>query len=287
MMSGKQNAESVQRSPIVPESSRISVKPPFERPSIVRSMIATSPQQGGSESKKDGGSNRRSNDKKITVLIVDDERTFGEALELALEREKDVTVVDVSTDGDEAVIAAGKFHPDVVLMDVGMPRMNGLEATRKIKEANPESRVVLLSGREDEYLLARAVQAGATGLLKKTEAVVDLVSMVRRAYRGEPVLDDQEVEQALRHMRHRRDQDADVIARLNRLTPRELEILQLMAAGKSPPQIAATLGMSPGTLRTHTKHFITKLAVHSKMEALVLAIRHGKVATIDLTEEPE
>jgi DNA-binding NarL/FixJ family response regulator len=252
---------------------------------MTQSMVTTSPERGGPKSTADGSSPRRSSDKKISVLIVDDERTFGEALELALEREKDVQVVDVSTGGDEAVRAAGKLHPDIVLMDVGMPGMNGLEATRRIKEATPEARVLLLSGQEDEYLLARAVQAGATGLLSKTEAVAEVVTSVRRAHRGEPLLDEDEVELALRHLRHRRDQDADAVARLARLTNRELEILQLMAAGKSPSQIAETLGMSPGTLRTHTQNFITKLAVHSKMEALVLAIRHGKVATVDVTED--
>jgi DNA-binding NarL/FixJ family response regulator len=121
----------------------------------------------------------------ITVLIVDDERTFGEALELALSHEEDLLIVDVATDGTQAVRSADRLHPDVVLMDVAMPGMNGIEATRRIKEADPNARIVVLSGHDDEHLLARAVQAGATGMLRKTEAVVNVASTVRRAHRGE------------------------------------------------------------------------------------------------------
>jgi DNA-binding NarL/FixJ family response regulator len=222
--------------------------------------------------------------KPITVLIVDDERTFGEALEVALDREKDLRVVHVATDGPEAVASATEFHPDVVLMDVSMPGMNGLEATRQIKQCDPEAAVVILSGHDDEYMLARAVQAGAAGLLRKTQAVGDVASTVRRVHRGEAIHDQSEVERAQRRLRHRRDVDGDVKGRLERLTPREIQILEAMAAGRQPEEIAAELGMSPNTLRTHTQNVLTKLRVHSKMEALVLAIRHGTVATVDLTE---
>jgi DNA-binding NarL/FixJ family response regulator len=134
-------------------------------------------------------------------------------------------------------------------------------------------------------LLARAVQAGAAGLLRKTEAVVNVASSVRRAYRGEPIHDEDEIEAAMRRLRHRRDRDGDIKQRLERLTPRETQILQEMAAGSSPEHIAKELGMSPHTLRTHTQNILTKLGVHSKMEALVLAIRHGKVTTVDVTQD--
>jgi DNA-binding NarL/FixJ family response regulator len=225
--------------------------------------------------------------KPIKVLIVDDQRTFGEALQLALGREADLHVVDVVTDGSSALAAVNQLKPDVILMDVAMPGMGGIEATRRIKDADPDAQVLILSGYEDDLLLARAFQAGAIGLLRKTEAVLDVGAAVRQAHRGEPLNDEKEVEGALRRLRHRRDQDASAENRLSRLTPRELEILQHMATGKPSERIARDLGMSPHTLRTHTQNIITKLGVHSKLEALVLAIRHGKVATIDVSGEHE
>jgi DNA-binding NarL/FixJ family response regulator len=223
----------------------------------------------------------------IKVLIVDDQRTFGEALQLALSKEKDMQVVDVVTDGDSAVEAAAEYRPDVVLMDVAMPGMSGIEATRRIKDADPEAHVLILSGYEDELLLARAVQAGALGLIRKTEAVLDLARSVRRANKGETLHQEDEIEGALRRLRHRRDQDSSAEQRLARLTPREVEILQSMARGLPPESIARDLGMSPHTQRTHTQNIITKLGVHSKLEALVLAIRHGRVATLDVTNDPD
>jgi two-component system NarL family response regulator len=229
----------------------------------------------------------REGERPITVLIVDDERTFGEALQLALRHERDLLVVDVATDGETAVRAVDAHHPDVVLMDVAMPGMSGIEVTRRIKEIDPDAQVLILSGHEDPLLLARAVQAGAVGLLRKTEAVVEVASSVRRAYRGEPIHDEDELESALRRLRHRRAADADARQRLERLTPRERQILERMATGASAPDIARALGMSPHTLRTHTQNILTKLGVHSKMEALVLAIRHGVVTTVDVSEDVE
>jgi DNA-binding NarL/FixJ family response regulator len=220
----------------------------------------------------------------ITILIVDDERTFGEALEVALDREEDLQILEVATDGADAIRLVRERQPDVVIMDVSMPGMNGIEATRRILETKPDTAVLVLSGHEDEHLLARAVQAGAAGLLRKTEAVEDVADSIRKAHQGEPLHDDDDLERAMRRLRHRRDADDDARRRLDRLTPRETEILELMARGMTPEEIATSLKMSPNTLRTHTQNVLTKLGVHSKMEALVLAIRHGKVATIDLTE---
>ncbi len=222
------------------------------------------------------------NDKRIKVLIVDDHLTFAEALQLALDKEKDLRVVDVVTDGSSAVQAVNEHRPDVVLMDAAMPGMDGIETTRRIKETEPEAQVVVLSGHESELLLARAVQAGASGCLPKTEGLVNVAETVRQAHRGEPLHDQEVVDLALRRLRHRREQADTIEQRLARLTPREVEILQHMAEGHSSERIASDLGMSPHTLRTHTQNILTKLGVHSKLEALVFAIRHGKVATIDI-----
>lgn len=219
----------------------------------------------------------RSPQSTIKVLIVDDQRTFGEALSLALAKEKDLRVIDVVTDGETAVQVNEEEHPDVVLMDLAMPGMDGIEATRRIVEENENAHVILLTGHVGDLTTARAAQAGASGCLPKTEAVIDLAGAVRKANAGESLMDPEEVEASLRRLRHRRKQEATIEQRLERLTPRELEILQLIADGVASDEIAPTLGVSPHTLRTHLQNVLTKLKVHSKLDAVVLAIRHGKI----------
>jgi DNA-binding NarL/FixJ family response regulator len=219
----------------------------------------------------------------IRVMIADDHRSFGEALQIALDKEQDLAVIDIVTDGNEAVRAAATEHPDVVLMDLQMPGLDGIEATRRIRDEGLESAVIILTGTEDDVGLARAVQAGAKGVLRKTEPVIDLASAIRRAHRGEPLHRVAEVESSLRRLRQRRATDAELERRLARLTPREVQILQQMADGHGPEQIAEELGMSRHTLRTHTQNILTKLGVHSKIEAVVAAIRFGVVHTDAVT----
>jgi DNA-binding NarL/FixJ family response regulator len=223
----------------------------------------------------------------ITVVIADDHRSFGEALEVALDREQDLTVIEVVTDGTTAVEAAERDHPDVMLVDLQMPGLDGIEATRRIHEGNRGTAVIILSGQDDEVSLARAIQAGARGFLPKSEAVIDVADAIRRAHRGEPLHTSAEVEESLRKLRRRRAADGNLEQRIERLTPRELQILQLMADGETPEKIAEELGMSRHTLRTHTQNVLTKLGVHSKLDAIVAAIRYGKVHTTDVAPEGE
>jgi DNA-binding NarL/FixJ family response regulator len=229
----------------------------------------------------------RSPSEHIRVVIADDHRSFGEALQIALDQEHDLTVIELVTDGVEAVRTATQEHPDVVLMDLQMPGIDGIEATRRIREVGGESAIIILTGNEDEAGLARAVQAGARGFLLKTEPVQDLAQAIRRAHRGEPLHEVTDVESSLRRLRTRRVADMDLERRLARLTPREIEILQRMADGLGPEQIAEQLGMSRHTLRTHTQNILTKLGVHSKIEAVVAAIRVAKVRTDDVSSDPE
>ena len=221
----------------------------------------------------------------ITVVIADDHRSFGEALEVALDKERDLRVIEVVTDGQSAIDSASKEHPDIVLMDLQMPGVDGIEATRRIHDETAGTAVIILSGQADEISLARAIQAGARGYLNKTEAVVGLADAIRRAHRGEPLHTSAEVEESLKRLRRRRAQDGNLSQRIERLTPRELEILQRMADGDTPETIATELGMSKHTLRTHTQNVLTKLGVHSKLDAIVAAIRYGKVRTVDVTPE--
>ena len=219
----------------------------------------------------------------ITVVIADDHRSFGEALEVALDKEQDLRVIEVVTDGEAAVETASKEQPDIVLMDLQMPGVDGIEATRRIHDESTGTMVIILSGQNDDISLARAIQAGARGYLRKTEAVGGLADAIRRAYRGEPLHTSAEVEESLRKLRRRRASDGNLAQRIDRLTPRETEILQRMADGDPPEKIARELGMSKHTLRTHTQNVLTKLGVHSKLDAIVAAIRYGKITTVDVS----
>jgi len=212
----------------------------------------------------------------ITIVIADDHRSFGEAMQIALDREQDLTVIEVVGDGELAVTTTLETEPDVVLMDLRMPGTDGIEATRRIRTQGGRSAIVILTGEDDDAILARAIQAGARGLLPKTSAVQDVASAVRRAYAGEPLHRPSEVNRVLRAERNRSERDRDLERRVERLTPRELEILQAMADGLSPEVITERLGMSRHTLRTHTQNILTKLGVHSKTDAVVAAIRFGK-----------
>ncbi len=219
---------------------------------------------------------------RISVLIVDDHRAFGEALAVALGKETDLDIFEVTVDGESAVEAADTRRPDVVLVDLQMPGMDGLETSRRIRVVSKETSVVVLTGSEDELALGRAIQAGAHGFLRKTAAVQDLAEAVRAAHRGEPLNTPDEIEFALRRLRRLRARDDDIAHRFDRLTPRELQILQMLADGKAPDEIAAELEVSRNTLRTHIQNILMKLGVHSKLDAIVAAIRHGRVSTEDV-----
>jgi DNA-binding NarL/FixJ family response regulator len=213
----------------------------------------------------------------IRVVIADDHRSFGEALQIALDKESDLTVIEVVDSGPDAVRAAVDEGPDVVLMDLRMPNVDGIEATRRLRDEASSTAVIILTGEGDDVSLGRAVEAGARGLVRKTAPVADVAEAIRHAARGEPLHRPDDVHRAIKTMRDRVGRDRDLMRRVERLTKRELEILEHVAEGESSETIASTLGMSPHTLRTHVQNILTKLAVHSKTEAVVAAIRMGKI----------
>jgi DNA-binding NarL/FixJ family response regulator len=212
----------------------------------------------------------------VSVLVVDDHRTFAEALAIAIGTERGI-VVNIASSGREAIELIERDRPDIVLMDVEMPGAGGIETTRRVCSEHPESRVIVLSAHEDELIKARALEAGASGYLSKHRSFAEVSEAIRMARQGERLIERDEELRLLKHLRHQRHQEATERQRANRLTPRQLEVLQLLADGKSPRMIAQDLEMSDATLRTHMQNILTRLGAHSKLEAVALAIRHGKV----------
>jgi two-component system response regulator DegU len=213
----------------------------------------------------------------IRIVIADDHRAFAEALAATMRMEKDLRVVAVVHDGEAAIEVAIDQEPDVILMDLQMPGVDGIAATRRIKEAHPETHVVILSASEGEHERARALDAGAEGYLSKERSVKDVTSSVREVSQGKPQVTPEEARRIMSHLRTRRARDSAERERVARLTPRETEILQGLADGLSTERLAVKLKISRNTLRTHVQNILFKLRVHSKVEALALAIRHGKV----------
>lgn len=214
----------------------------------------------------------------IDVLVVDDHELFAEALALLLRGRPDVRLLGTAREADEALARCETDPPDVVLMDVDLPGMDGIEATRRIRASCPQTKVVVVTGLDDPALVARAIAAGACGYVPKTRAPDEIVDVVRRAVAGELVMPETHLAPVLAELEAGRSAPS-AGAVLRRLTPREGEILRALAAGDGIAEIAARLGISVLTVQSHVKNILAKLGVHSRLEAVTLAWRSGFAPT--------
>lgn len=217
----------------------------------------------------------------IRVLLCDDHRILSDAFAMLIRSDPALELVcDPVDTAEQAVAAATEHQPHVVLMDVELKsEATGLDATRQIKQICPWTNVVVMSGSGDpDRLLVAAVEAGASGFLPKTEAAGRVLEAIQAAARGESLIDSTTLSRVLRQVAGNRDARRQMDERTGRLTSREREILQLLAQGLSNDQVAVKLFISPQTVQTHIRNVLSKLRVHSKLEAVALAAKAGTIA---------
>ncbi|HEV2448540.1 MAG TPA: response regulator transcription factor [Candidatus Sulfopaludibacter sp.] len=213
----------------------------------------------------------------IRILLADDHAVMRTGLRLVLERQPDFQVVAEASDGREAVALTQQHHPEVVVMDVTMPNLNGIEAARQISAAMPQTSVVMLSMHSDEAYVLRALKAGARGYLLKESAESDLIAAIRAVNAGKaffsPAVSRMLVEDYVRQLQDREIEDSYEL-----LTTREREILQLIAEGKSNKEIANILNLSLYTVETHRGNMMEKLNLHTVPELILYAVRKGVIS---------
>jgi DNA-binding NarL/FixJ family response regulator len=211
----------------------------------------------------------------VRVLVVDDQDLVRVGFRLILEAEPDITVVAEASDGEQAVRAAAEFTPDVVLMDIRMPILDGIAATARIVAATTARVLVLTTFDVDEYVY-RALRAGASGFLLKDAQRAELVAAVRVVAAGEALLAPTVTRRLINDL-VRRPGPSPSDPRLSTLTARELEILRLVARGLSNGELAAALFLSEHTVKTHVRNIFTKLDLRDRVQAVILAYDTGLV----------
>jgi len=215
--------------------------------------------------------------KKIRVLLADDHVLIRAGLRMVVDAQSDLTVVGEAGDGREAIAMAESLKPDVVVMDIGMPRLNGIEAAHQVRENLPETQIVMLSMHADEGYVLRALKAGAKAYLLKDSAEPDLARAIRAAAEGKsffsPAVGRVLLEDYVRKLQRSGGEDS-----YDLLSPREREILQLVAEGKSSKEIANLLHLSVYTVETHRARVMQKLNLRGIPELILYAVRKGIIS---------
>jgi len=213
----------------------------------------------------------------IRVLLADDHTLIRAGLRMVVVSQPDFTVVGEASDGREAVALAEQLKPDVVVMDIGMPSLNGIEACRQIHDSLPGSQVIMLSMHSDEGYVLRALKAGAKGYMLKDSAEADLASAIRAVTAGKsffsPAVSKILLEDYMRKLKRTGAEDS-----FDLLSPREREVLQLVAEGKSSKEVANLLSLSVYTVETHRAKLMQKLNLHNIPELILYEVRKGVIS---------
>jgi DNA-binding NarL/FixJ family response regulator len=224
--------------------------------------------------KRGRGSDQPQKPESLRVVICDDHALFRRGLEMVLEDEPDIEVVGEATDGIQAVEKAQELMPDVILMDVRMPNRSGIEATQQIKELLPHVKILVLTISDDEADLYESIKAGATGYLLKEISTDEVADAIRSVWAGHSRISPAMASKLLTEFQAmtKRADDRQQIAP-PRLTERELEVLRLVAKGLNNRDIAKNLFISENTVKNHIRNILEKLQLHSRMEAVIYAVR--------------
>jgi two-component system, NarL family, nitrate/nitrite response regulator NarL len=214
----------------------------------------------------------------ISVLLVDDHTLFRSGIRSLLQRQADFTVVGEASDGVEGVKRAKQLQPDVVLLDLNMPGISGLETLQLMLQDFPKMAVILLTVSEDAEDLTAALQAGARGYLIKNIDTDYLVRAIRRAAAGEPVIAEAMTAKLVARLQSGSSQRVESFSGLDKLTPREKDILACLARGESNKIIARTLNVAESTVKIHVQNILKKLGLSSRVQAAVFAVEHGMVS---------
>jgi DNA-binding NarL/FixJ family response regulator len=213
----------------------------------------------------------------IRVLIVDDHSIVRDGIRALLARADDMEVVGEAAGGREAIALARSASPDVILMDIAMPDLGGLEATVEIRNDRPSARIIVLSQYGDPLYVRRFLRAGVSGYILKKAAGTDLVAAIRAVHRGGLVLDPEVARDAVTGEAATRDALVAELDPYERLTDREKQVLKLVAEGHSNKEVAALLGISIKTAMSHREHVMVKLAAHNRTDVIRFALRHGVI----------
>ncbi len=212
---------------------------------------------------------------KVRVIIAEDEPQMRDHLTCILEAEQAVDLLGTAENGERAVQLALQFEPQVVVMDIRMPRMDGIEATRRIKSLMPSVQVLIWTIYADDQNVFEAIKAGATGYLLKDSTPDEIIQGIHAAARGESPLHPAVASRILHEFQRLRTQHARAAHLLTELTPREREILGMIAEGKRNKEIADALCITEKTVKNYISNILFKLQVNSRTEAALLAVRHG------------